>query len=347
MQPAFHRQRLARMAQTMIDATQAMLACWRPGEVRNVNQEMMELTLRIVARTLFSTEVDEDLDRIRNANSTTNEHFRSRLFTLMTVLPDRVPTPGNVRYQRGLRSLHVLVERIVRERRASGEPGDDLLGMLLSARDEAGQGMTDRQLRDEVLTLLEAGHDTTALALTWSFVLLAQHPEEDERLFSDTLRVIGNRPPRVEDAPQLTYADHIVSETLRLRPTAWAINREAVRDTLVGGQRVPRGTTVLISPWVLHRDPRFWDEPDSFVPDRWSNGGPAKRFAYIPFGAGQRICIGAAFAQLEATLLLAGIVRCYRLALADPAARVEAWPVVTLRTREDVQMRLSPRTGSF
>jgi cytochrome P450 len=215
--------------------------------------------------------------------------------------------------------------------------------MLLSARDETDRGMDDRQLRDEVMTLLLAGHDTTALALTWAWVLLARHPDVAERLRTEIGAVLGERPPTAADAPRLSSVEHVVTETLRLYPTAWAIGREALRDTEIGGQRVARGTTALISPWVLHRDPRFWHEPESFRPERWSSAMPQDlpRFAYVPFGAGQRVCIGANFAQLEAMLLLTTIVQRFRLELADPSQEVQPWPVVTLRTRTNVPMRLN------
>lgn len=346
MQPAFHRQRLAAMANTMVTTATELLDTWRTGETRAINQEMMEVTLRIVGRTLFGTDVSEDLERIRRSSAATTGHFRSRLFTMMAVVPDTVPTPGNVRYQRAVRDLNALVYRIIAERRASGQAGDDLLGMLLSARDETDRGMNDRQLRDEVLTLLLAGHDTTALALTWAFVLLARHPEIDARLHAEVHAALGDRPPTAADGPRLTYVEHVVTETLRLYPTAWAVGREAIRDTQVGGRRVPRGTTVLISPWVLHRDQRFWDDPETFSPDRWSSEPARARYAYVPFGAGQRVCIGASFAQLEATLLLATIVQRFRLSLAEPMREVEPWPVVTLRTWGDVPMRLVPRSSA-
>jgi cytochrome P450 len=342
MQPAFHRQRLPSMADAMVTTAQEILNTWHDGDTRAINQEMTEVTVRIVARTLFGTEVGEDLQRIRKASRVTTEHFRSRLFTLMTLLPDSVPTRGNLRYQRAVHDLDALVSRIVAERRASGRAGDDLLGMLLSVRDEAGHGMNDRQLRDEVLTLLLAGHDTTALTLTWALVMLAKHPSVVDRVDQEIRAALGDRPPTADDTRQLSYIEHVIAETLRMYPPAWAIGREAVRATEVGGQRVARGTTVLISPWVLHRDPRFWDEPESFRPERWSNG-TAPRHAYLPFGAGQRVCIGASFAQLEATLVLTTISQRFRLELADPTREVEPWPVVTLRTRGDVPMRLHTR----
>jgi cytochrome P450 len=308
---------------------------------------MTEITLRIAARTLFGTDVADDVATMRGASFTMTDHFRSRLFSLMILLPDSVPTPGNRRYMRSVRSLNALVDRIIAERRAKAAAADDLLDMLLGARDEAGQGMTDRQLRDEVMTLLLAGHDTTALALTWTFVLLAQHPAVEARLLAEVDGVLGGRPPTAADAPHLPYTEQVFAETLRLYPTAWAIGREAIRDTTIAGQRVRKGTNVLMSPWVIHRDPRFYDEPAAFRPERWADGLERRlpRFAYVPFGGGQRVCIGSSFAQLEATLLLARIAQRFRLALANPGQPIQPLPVVTLRPREAVPMRLIQRAA--
>ena len=343
IQPAFHRERLARMADAMVTSANEVTDGWCDGEVRAINPEMTEVTLRIVARTLFGSELGDDLARIRRSSPVMNEHFRSRLYTLLILLPDSVPTPGNRRYQAAIQDLERLVYRIIAERRASGEPGDDLLGMLLTARDDTGQGMNDRQLRDEVMTVVLAGHDTTALALTWAWVLLAQHPEAAVRLRAEIDTVLGTRPPTAADLPRLHYANSIVSETLRLYPTAWAIGRESVRDTQIGGQPVARGTTVLIAPWSIQRDPRFYACPDEFRPERWLDGLAERlpRYAYLPFGGGQRVCIGSSFAQMEAALVLTSVAQRFRLELADPSQPVEPWPVVTLRTRADVQMRLT------
>jgi cytochrome P450 len=217
--------------------------------------------------------------------------------------------------------------------------------MLLAARDEAGRGMNDRQLRDQVLTLLLAGHDTTALALTWAWVLLSRHPEVEARLHDELDQVLASGPPSPADLPQLKYTDAIVTETLRLYPTAWAIAREAIRDTQIGGSPVAKGTTILIVPWVMHRDARFFEEPDTFRPERWLDGLADRlpRLAYLPFGGGQRVCIGSSFAQIEATLILSTLAREFGLRLADPSRPVEPWPVVTLRTRADVPMHLTRR----
>jgi cytochrome P450 len=195
------------------------------------------------------------------------------------------------------------------------------------------------------MTLLLAGHDTTALALTWAFVLLAQHPSAYERLQAEIDALVGDRRPSPSDVAAFSYTDHVVTETLRLYPTAWAIGREALRDTVIGGQPVRRGTTVLIVPWVIHRDSRFFDDASAFCPERWESGLAERlpRYAYLPFGGGQRVCIGSGFAQLEATLLLATLTQRWQLELADPTRPVEPWPVVTLRTKADVPMRVHTR----
>jgi cytochrome P450 len=345
MQPAFHRERLARMGEAMVASALEVTDAWQDGDVRAINQEMIEIALRIVARTLFGTEADEDLKRIRRTSPVMNAHFRSRLYTMYILLPDSVPTPGNLRFRAARLDLDQMVYRIVSERRASGETGNDLLGMLLAARDEDGHGMTDRQLRDEVMTLMLAGHDTTALALTWAWVLLARHPEVADRLCAELDTVLDGRLPTAADMPHMKYASYVISETLRLYPTVWATGRESVRETQIGGQHIPKGMSVLIVPWAMHRDPRFFDAPDEFRPERWADGLAERlpRYAYLPFGGGQRRCIGSSFALMEATLVLCSLAQRFRLELADADKPIEPWPVVTLRTRDDVIMRVSSR----
>jgi len=345
MQPAFHRRHLADMAQTMVSTTSAAIDAWQAGETRDIHREMTEITLQIVARTLFGTDLTDDLACIRRSSNVLTEHFRSRLFSLLIMVPDGMPTPGNLRYLAAVRDLNALVLRIIAERRTPGGTHSDLLSMLLAARDDAGRGMTDRQLRDEVMTLLLAGHDTTALALTWAWVLLAQHPHVAAQLHSEIDAVLAGQSPTAADTARLPYAEQVISETLRLYPSAWAIGREAVRTTEIGGQPVSKGTTVLLSPWVLHRDPRFFETPDAFRPERWADGlaQHLPRFAYVPFGGGQRTCIGSGFAMLEATLLLASIAQRFSLQLAEPSRRLVPLPVVTLRPRGSVPMTLSAR----
>ncbi|HLZ31458.1 MAG TPA: cytochrome P450 [Chloroflexota bacterium] len=346
MQPAFHRQRIDGMAETMVATASKALESWQAGDRRDIYREMMDLTLQIAARTLIGTDITEDMTCIRRSSRIMTDHLRSRLFSLMTLLPDRVPTPGNLRYAAAVRDLDTLVYRRIAGRRAGPSGGeDDLLGMLLAARDDAGRGMTDRQLRDEVLTIMSAAYDTTALALTWAWVLLAKHPAAESRLGAEIGTVPRGHAPGALDSSRLTYVEQIVTETLRLYPSAWAIGREALRDTQIGGQSVRKGTTVLLSPYVLHRDPRLFDDPNAFRPERWAAGllHRLPRFAYVPFGGGQRMCIGSGFAQLEITLLLATITQRFRIELTDPTRPVEPVPVLTLQPRGGVPVTLSAR----
>jgi cytochrome P450 len=342
MQPAFHRQRVARLGDAMLSLISDTLETWQDGETRDLLSDMTELTLRIAARTLFGSELADDVRRIRAADAVITRHFRSRLFSLMVLVPDAFPTPGNLRFRQAVRELDGLVYRIIAERRQQDEHAPDLLAMLLEARDDDGRGMTDRQLRDEIITLLLAGHETTAIALTWTFVLLAQHPSVAARLHQELDGVLGGRLPSVADVPRLAYTERVVNEVLRLYPPAWLIGREAIRDTNIGGQPVRKGTNVLVSAWVIQRDARFFPEPLAFQPERWEQP-PRQRAAYLPFGGGQRICIGASFAQLETVLALAAIAQRFALELVAPAEISEPLPVVTLRPRGRVHVRVKQR----
>jgi cytochrome P450 len=273
---------------------------------------------------------------------------------ILFLLPERVPTPGNLRFERAARRLDQIIFRIIEQRRGSatarGEPspGSDetLLAMLLRAQDGDGSGMTDQQLRDEVMTLILAGHETTAIALTWTWYLLSQHPEVEARLHAELARALGGRPPTVADLPHLTYAQQVITEAMRLYPPAWAISRQAKEDLALGGHRLPAGTIVVMSQWVMHRHPRFYDEPEVFRPERWEHGTAQQlpRFAYFPFGGGPRLCIGQAFAMMEATLLLATIAQHYAFRLV-PGHPVTPWPVVTLRPRYGMRMTLHRRAS--
>jgi len=346
MQPAFHRQRVDGMAETMVSTASKALDTWHAGDRRDIYDEMTEITLPIAARTLFGTDVSQDLPRIRRSSQIMSAHIRSRLFSLMMLLPDSVPTPGNRRYAAAVGALDTLVYRLIAQRRAAPGPEEnDLLAMLLAVRDDAGRGMTDRQLRDEVLTVMSASYDTTALALTWAWVLLAQNPVAERHMAAEIDAVLGRRVPSAADVPHLKYVEQVVEETLRLYPSAWVIGREAVHDTQIGGQSVSKHTTVLISPWVLHRDPRFFAEPETFCPERWADGLAQRlpRFAYVPFGGGQRACIGSGFALLEIALVLSTVAQRFRIQLAEPARIVEPLPVLTLQPRERIQVVLSAR----
>ena len=342
-QPAFHRDRVNAYAETMVDFTERLLARWRAGSVVDAHEEMMRLTQSIVASTLFSADVSGDSDEIGEALGRIVRPFASQA-TLKWILDNRLPTPGHLRFNRDVRKIDRFVYRVIAERRASGEETGDLLSMLLGAQDEDGSGMTDRQLRDELMTIFLAGHETTALALTWAWHLLGENPEAEAALAAELSEVLGGRAPTAADLPRLRYAEWVVKESMRLYPPAWGVGREAARDCEVGGYRVPKGMQVFAFQWVVQRDPRWFDEPERFRPERWGEEAAARlpRYAYFPFGGGPRLCIGNYFATMEAVLVLATVARRFRLR-AVPGHKVELLPAMSLRPRRGVMMELEPR----
>jgi cytochrome P450 len=349
-QPAFHRDRIASYASTMVAAAERMLDGWSgaDGTVRDVQQDMMRVTLEIVARCLFDADVSGDAADASVAMETLIRCFAHRVDRLIK-LPMWIPTLSNLRFRRAMGRLDRMIFAIITERRASGEDRGDLLSMLLHAQDEDdGRRMTDRQLRDEAMTLFMAGHETTANTLAWTWMLLSENPEARARLHAELDSVLGpapgSRAPTAADLPRLVYADHVITEALRVYPTVWLLGREAVTPCTIGGLDVPVGMTLWMSQWVLHRDGRFFDEADAFRPERWADGLARRipRFAYFPFGAGPRICIGNNFAQMEAVLLLATIARRYSLALA-PGAVVRPFPTMTLRPDGGIKVVLARR----
>jgi cytochrome P450 len=345
-QPAFHKERLASFVRTMVADTAIMLERWRAAPLSgsfDFHQEMMRLTLRIVTRTLFSTDSDADADAVGHAMTVAIDHVNEYADAIIRI-PPWVPTPKNLRFRRALRTLDALVLRIIDERRKAADKPNDLLSMLMSAQDEeTREQMTDRQLRDEVMTLVAAGHETTANALTWAFYLLAQHSDVAERVRAEVEAVLGGRPPSIEDLPRLAFIRSVLEETMRLYPPAWIIEREAMVEDRLGGYRVPRRSVVAMSPFMLHRNPRYWDRPDEFDPDRFSPGraAPRPKYAYIPFGGGPRLCIGNAFAMMEAQIILAMVASEWSLDLA-PGFSVELDPSVTLRPRRGLFMTRGP-----
>jgi len=343
-QPAFHRERIAAYARLMVDYTERMLRSWTDGQVRDFQADMMRLTLEIVAKTLFDAEIGGDTADASAAMETLMRSFIARTGKLLTP-PHWLPTPLNLRVERAIRRLERILVTIIAQRRASGEDRGDLLSMLLHAQDEeSGRQMSDRQLRDEVMTLFMAGHETTANTLAWSWVLLSRHPDAESRLHAEIDVVVGDRLPTVADLPRLKYTESIVNETLRVYPTVWVIGREATEPVELGGYRIPAGTTVFMPQWVIHRDDRWFDDPEAFRPERWEGGLMQRihRYAYFPFGGGPRICIGNNFALMEATLILATIARKYRLKLA-PDAVIAPLPTITLRPAHGVKVILSKR----
>lgn len=346
-QPAFHRDRVASFVGAMVDETDRMLERWtaRVGEVLDFHAEMMNLTLRIVARTLFSTVVGAEADAIREALGVAIHHANDYAEAVVKP-PQWLPLPKNFRFRRSMKTLDSLVFRIIdARRRGENEGAADLLALLMAATED-GRGMSDQQLRDEVMTLVMAGHETTANALAWTFYLLSKDPEVERRLRRDVHAAIGERAPGADDAPRLRYAKMVVEESMRLFPPVWAVERQALEDDVVGGFRVPRHALVAVSPYLLHRHRSYWENPEGFDPERFAPEQVEKRpkFAYLPFGGGPRQCIGMGFALIEAQMIVARIVQRFRLELV-PGHRIEAEPVVTLRPRFGLPMRLKLQTA--
>jgi cytochrome P450 len=347
IQPAFRPVAVSGFLDGMAAATHAMLHRWErhaaAGQPFDVASEMMRLTCTIVGRSLFSTDVASDAEEVERAMEVLLTRTYSRLERLVE-LPEAIPTPGRLRFRSALAAVDRVVSRILAARRQAGEGSGpaDLLSRLVQARDEeSGAGMSDGQLRNEVLTLLLAGHETTANALAWTFVLLARHPEIQERVRAEAMAVLGDRDPAASDLPALAFTERVFREAMRLYPPIWAMERRAVRDDDLGGFRIPAGSTVVISPWVTHRHPAFWEEPARFDPERFLEERAAARppLAYLPFGAGPRFCVGSHFALAEALTILSLVARRWRLRLVEGHPVVPA-PGITLRARHGVAVRL-------
>ena len=343
VQPAFHRDRIAAYAAEMVRLAEETARRWRPGLVLDAHAEMMRLTLAIAALTLFSARVEGEADQIGAALTTVMNAF-DRLNAPWGPLLDRLPLPSTRRIDRARRRLDETIYRIIQSRRATGETRGDLLSMLLAAQDTESAGlerMTDEQVRDEVMTLFLAGHETTANALTWTWLLLADHPEAERCVAEEARAALGDRPATIDDLPALPYTRQVLAESMRLYPPAWVVGRQAIEACELGGYRIPAGAMVFASQWLIHRDARFHADPLRFDPGRWTpeREQTLPRYAYFPFGGGMRKCIGESFAWTEGVLVLATLARRWRL------ARVEQEPVgtralITLRPDRAVMMRV-------
>jgi len=341
-QPAFHRARIAAYAETMVAFTERALEGWHGGETRDIHAEMMRITLQIVGKTLFDADVTRDAKEVGESLELLLELAADFRATLL--IPIWVPTPTNIRKARAVKKLEAIIYRIIAERRKSGRDAGDLLSMLLAVQDEDGSRMTDKQLRDESITLFLAGHETTANALSWTWWLLAQHPEVEQKLHAELAAVVGGRAPTLDDVGKLKYTELVLTESLRLYPPAWGMARITTEELELGGYRLAKGTGVSFSQWVMHRDARWFDRPEEFVPERWADGLARRlpRFAYFPFGGGPRQCIGNAFALMEATLVLATIAQRYRFRLVE-GHPVVPLPSITLRPRHGIPAVLEAR----
>lgn len=346
IQPAFHREKIKSYAEAMTDFAAQMANDWQDGEVRDVDREMMRLTLQIVGKTLFSANVEDDASKVGEALTTLIKMFSYLLLPFSEIL-EKLPIPHARRFNQAKETLDAVIYEIINERRKSGEDKGDLLSMLLMAQDEDdGGGMTDQQVRDECLTLFLAGHETTANALAWTFYCLSQNPETEAKLHEELDRVLQNgRVPTVEDLPNLKRTECVLAESMRLFPPAWVLGRLAIEEHEIRSYKIPKGALVLASMYVLQRDARFWKDAEIFKPERWETQSvkeAGQKFIYFPFGAGVRRCIGEQFAWMEGILLLATLARKWKLSLMSEQ-KIGLQPMMTLRPKFGMKMRIEER----
>lgn len=345
IQPAFARERIAGLGCVITDATTAMVERWTraatDGQALDIAAEMLQLTQRIALKMLFSDELADEADVMDRALTTVLGYINQSTWALFSV-PQSVPTPRNRRFHRALGVLDTFVYRTIDRRRRSGQTTDDLLSFLLGVRDEeTGEGMSDRQLRDELMTMFVAGHQTTANALAWTWYLLSKNPETEQCLQVELSSGLGGRPPASRDLGSLTYTRMVVEEAMRLYPPTWITARRPVEEDEIGGYRIPANSVVLLSPYVTQRHPAFWKDPDAFDPERFllEHVAERPRYAYFPFGGGPRVCLGRSFALMEAQLIVATVAQRYRLQLV-PGYPVEPLAMMTLQPRHGVMMTL-------
>jgi len=344
-QPAFHRERLMAYGQVMTSCAGRVRDRWRDGSTVDVADEMMRLTLDVVARTLFSADVESEAPEIGEALTTVLKMFRLLLLPFAEYL-EKLPLPPVRRFEKARARLDATIYGLIEERRKSGRDSGDLLSMLLLAQDEEGDGgsMTDKQIRDEAMTLFLAGHETTANALTWTWYLLSENPDCERKLHQELQSVLAGREPAVSDLPALKYTEMVFTEAMRLYPPAWTIGRMAKEDCELPGFKIASGSICLASPYVMHRDPRWFPDPERFDPERWTPEAREARpkFSYFPFGGGARVCIGERFAWMEGVLVLATIAQKWSLRRA-PGQKVDVLPLITLRTKYGMRMVLHGR----
>ena len=336
-QPAFHRRQLEAVAAATRQAAERVAVAWRRtaalGRPTDVHRDMMGAALEIGAEVLFGADVRTEARPFGEALGVALEEVVRRIYALVP-LPLLLPSPGNLRFRRALRQLHAVVQQLIDRRRQSGDERDDLLSALL-------QGLDGRALRDELVTFLLAGHETTANALVWTFHLLGRHPDVAARLRGEVVGACDGRPPSLEDLPRLGYTRRVLEEAIRLYPPVWVVDRNAIAEDVIGGYRIRPGTLVMLSQYVTHRHPAFWPESECFDPDRFAPDAARQRprFAYFPFAGGPRTCMGGQFAMTEATLLLAGLAG--RFTWSPVAGQpVEPNPSVTLRPRQGLPMHV-------
>jgi cytochrome P450 len=342
VQPAFHHERIVSYAKTMVEFADQVTSEWKDGEMLDIHSEMERLTMRIVAKCLFNADIESE-SKTLTKDLTLMINYFSRLSSPFARILQKLPT--NRKYDLALKRIDKMMYDLIEKRRISEKDEGDLLSMLLSAKDESGAGMSDSQLRDEVLILFAAGHETTANALTWTWFLLSQNPSVETKMHAEVDSIIGkDRLPMASDFERLEYTNKVFTKSMRLYPPAWILVRQALQDTTVGGYFIPKGSGVVISQFVTHMDPRFFENANKFDPDRWTASMKEKlpKFAYFPFGGGPRSCVGEPFAWMEGVLLLATISRRWKLQHVK-SHKVEMLPRITLRPRYGMRMQLIQR----
>jgi cytochrome P450 len=341
--PVFAPERFAGYAARVTACGERTLSDWEDGQTRDLHHEMTRVAVRIIGELFLDTDVDAVMEEVGQSIAIAMREHMDRIRRPVW-LPGRVLTPGKIRFRRAIERLDEIIRWLIRTRRQKGGGGEDLLSRWLEFRDADGRPASEDEIRDEVATFFLAGHDTTALALGWAWHLLSRNPESEGKLHAELDSVLGGRDPGFADLRQLPWTDAVLRETLRLYPSAWGFARICLEDYELGGYTIAAGTSLLVSPWITQRDPRFFDDPDAFRPERWSDGLESRlpAFAYFPFGGGPRGCIGSAFGMMEAALLLAVIARRFRF---DPVPGhpVVPWPAITLRPRYGLRMVLRRR----
>lgn len=348
LQPAFHSRRMPGYAATIVDRTRRVLDRWQPGRPLNIVDEMTHLTLEIIAKAFYDVELTGKAARLGEAVHVLSEAFYNEVSSIIPI-PDWLPIPSKRRKKWAIKTIDDLIWGTIRERRAAGQDRGDLLSMLLLAVDEEGDGtgMTDRQARDEAVTMFNAGHDSTAAALAWVWHLIGTHPEVERKLLDETARVLGDRPATAEDLPRLEYTERVVRESLRLYPPVWTLFvRVALTDVELGGYTIPKGSWVYIFPWVTQRDPRFFENPEVFDPDRFAPGRVEKipQYSWIPFGGGPHVCIGQSLALNEMILVLPTILQRFRLVAVPNQPPVVPEALLAIRPKGGLQMVPTPRS---
>ncbi|MCA0457914.1 MAG: cytochrome P450 [Chloroflexi bacterium] len=344
--PAFHHQSIKKYADQIVEYTQDLAKTWQPGTTRDLHQDMMSLTQRIIMKVLFDVDVQGTvIGDVTGSFDAMMHALGAEQTGIEAILPDFIPTPSRRQMQEAVTHVNGLLLELIEQRRKEGSEQRDLLTMFMETRDEDGQPMSDEQLLDEIRTLYLAGHETTATTLSWAWMLLSQNPEAYAQVEAEVDRVLNGRTPTSDDVPQLAYCNAVIKESLRCYPVAWITRRVPLEDVEINGYHIAGGTFVFLSPWVLHHDSRWFEKPDAFMPERWLKDKAEQplREAYIPFGGGPRVCIGNGFAMMESVLILAALAQKHHVALL-PEHRVELEIAGTLRPKSGLEATLTARS---